>query len=167
VILGAAWVARRAVQRRGGPPRARLRRAVATELTLAAVVLALTAVLVQTVPARNALAATGPGYEVTLGTGVCSLRVHLVPAKVGRNTVQLEAFDPDGKHIQVINWLATASLNSRGIPPVTVSLRPVSGDVAAGTVDLSTAGKWRFRFAVRVSGADPDTASVNTAINVP
>jgi copper transport protein len=167
LILAAAVVSRNAVRRKAGVARGRLRGSVAVEIGFAAAVLAVTALLVQTVPASTAVAQAGPGYEATLGTAVVSLRVHVVPARIGANTVQVEAFEPNGQHIQVIQWLATARLNARGVPPVNVALRPVAGDLAAGTVNLPLAGSWRFHFAVRISGADPDSAAVNASIKVP
>jgi copper transport protein len=169
LILAAAFLARRSVRRRtpDGPPRSRLRRTVATELGLAAVVLGLTAVLVQTAPAGTALAQTGPGYEVTVGMPVCSVRLHVIPARVGVNTLQLAAFDPDGTQVQVLSWLVTATLRDNRTMPITASLRAVAADQAAGTVNLPRSGRWRLHIAVRVSGGDPESASVNTTMTVP
>ena len=163
VILGAAAVARRSV-RRAALPRTRLRRAVATELTLAAVVLGLTAVLVQTVPARAAVVRNLPPYSATLATKIYSLRVLIAPATVGDNTVELAATTPDGKPLPVQEWFATASLPSRGVAPVTVAVRRLTDDRAAATVTLPVAGRWRFRFALRIS--EIDEAAVTGTVTV-
>lgn len=170
VILLAAAGARRAA--RGPDPgavRTRLRRVVGVELAGAAVVLGLTAALVQTVPARAAQQEVGPGFEVTVGTAVASIRLQVAPARVGRNTVQVTALRPDGGAIAVQTWFASASLTNRALAPVTVSLRAVSGDQAAGSVDLPLAGSWRFRMALRVvdpDGGEADSTSVTAVVRV-
>jgi len=150
--------------RAGGPPRTGLRWAVGTELGLAAVILAVTVVLVQTVPARAALVRSTPPYSATLATKLYSLRVTIGPAAVGDNSVALTATTPDGKPLRVLEWFATASLPTRGVAPVTVPLRAIGTDRATGTVALPVAGRWRFRFGLRVS--DVDEAAVNSTVTV-
>ena len=90
--------------------------------------------------------------------------MRIAPAAVGDNTVELTATTPDGKPLPVQEWFATASLPSRGVAPVTVPVRRLADDRAAATVTLPVAGRWRFRFALRVS--EIDEAAVTGTVTV-
>lgn len=163
-ILAVAYFSRRLVLRRGSPDR--LRRLVTVELTLAAVVLAVTAVLVQTSPARNDAAAAKPTEEVvrTLTSDLFTLRLHVSPTRVGTVTVHLTATGPGGAPLRVAEWKASAALPSRDIAPIPIALEPGDGGTATGRVTLPSAGRWELRFTLRTSEIDQDT--VRTTVTV-
>ncbi|MGH3738335.1 MAG: hypothetical protein ACRDT6_22420 [Micromonosporaceae bacterium] len=139
------------------------------ELTLAAVVLAVTSVLVQTPPARSDLAggaAAAPAEDVsrTLTSELFTLQMHLSPARAGQVTLHLTATTPAGAPLQVAEWKATAALPARDIAPIPITLTPGAGGQATGEVTLPASGRWRFTFTLRTSEIDQDT--VRTTVSV-
>ncbi|MQA24167.1 MAG: copper resistance protein CopC [Micromonosporaceae bacterium] len=154
----------------GAPTRGgALRRLVAVELTLAAVVLAVTAVLTQTTPARtdaaaNAAAQPTGSRQAELSHKLYTLRIEIDPARVGDNQVRLYAATPGGKPLKVLEWKVTAALPSAGIAAVDVPVVAVTGDHATGRIGLPKAGRWVFRFTLRIS--EIDQATVKTTVRV-
>jgi copper transport protein len=133
--------------------------------------LGLTSVLVQTAPARTAVAApsksTDQGvYSATLDSNLYQLQFEIVPAGVGDNELHLYAFTPQGAPLTVQEWKVSAALPAQGIEPVDVPVLPVteSHDHATGTVTLPSAGAWRFSFTLRIS--DFDEATVTATVPV-
>ena len=146
----------------------RMRRAVWAELGITAVVLALSATLVQTAPARTAAAdagAGGPGYfSATLTSSIYSLQVEVDPAETGSNSVHLYAYTPDNKPLPVVEWRATAALPDRGLEPIEIPLLPLYDNHATGEISLPTPGNWQLRFTVRIS--DIDQATVTSTVPI-
>ncbi|WP_234359599.1 copper resistance protein CopC [Plantactinospora sp. BC1] len=146
----------------------RIRRAVWVELAITAVVLALSAVLVQTPPARTAGEygdAGGPGYyTTTLTSSLYSLQVEVDPAGVGSNSVHLYAYTPDNKPLPVVEWRATAALPEQGVEPIEIPLLPLTDNHATGEISLPTAGNWQLSFTVRLS--DIDQATVTSTVPI-
>ncbi|MFD0967382.1 copper resistance CopC/CopD family protein [Plantactinospora endophytica] len=147
----------------------RIRRAVWVELAITAVVLALSAVLVQTPPARTAgeyADAGGPGYyTTTLTSSLYSLQVEVDPAGTGSNSVHLYAYTPDNKPLPVVEWRATAALPDQGVEPIEVPLLPLTDNHATGEISLPRAGNWQLSFTVRISDIDQATVSSTVPIN--
>jgi copper transport protein len=147
-----------------------LRRLVLVELGIAAVVLGLSAVLVQTTPARSGSTVAQQqalAYSATLDapSKLFSLQVQLDPAKVGTNTLHLVAYHAsDGSPVKVVQWQATASLPSAGIQPITVPLQTLSDNHAYATVALPKAGDWQFAFTLRLSDIDEDTVAATVPV---
>ncbi|MEN3611562.1 copper resistance protein CopC [Plantactinospora sp. ZYX-F-223] len=146
----------------------RIRRAVWVELAITAVVLALSAVLVQTPPARTAGEygdAGGPGYyTTTLTSSLYSLQVEVDPAGTGSNSVHLYAYTPDNKPLPVVEWRATAALPDQGVEPIEIPLLPLTDNHATGEISLPTAGNWQLSFTVRIS--DIDQATVTSTVPI-
>jgi copper transport protein len=169
VILAVAAFSRRLVRARTAPgePR-RLRRLVGVELGLAAAVLAVAAVLVQTTPARTAQAYAGLAdaqpYSATLTSRLYSLQVNIDPGKTGNNTLHLYAYDEAGKAIPVVEWRATAALPAAGIEPIEIPLLELSDNHVIGEVALPTSGQWEFQFTLRLSEIDQATVSATVPI---
>jgi copper transport protein len=133
-----------------------LRRVVGLELAITTVILSLTAVLVQTTPARTASSAakhTEP-VEQALRTENLSLQVIVFPAQTGANTVHLLAFTPEGKPLPVAEWRGTAALPSVGIEPIDVPLTRVVDNHVIGELNLPVEGTWQLQFTVRTSQID-------------
>lgn len=144
----------------------RLRRIVIAEAGVTALVLAVTSVLVQTTPARTAVAqATGPSVQsAVLRDPLFTLTVDVQPATVGLNEVHVYASTPDGQPADVKEWRIRAALPEQGIEPIDVTILPVTPDHAIGQVGLPVAGTWTFTFTVRTS--EIDQSSVATTIVV-
>ncbi|MEO3929710.1 copper resistance protein CopC [Micromonosporaceae bacterium B7E4] len=146
----------------------RIRRAVWVELAITAVVLALSAVLVQTPPARTAGEygdAGGPGYyTTTLTSSLYSLQVEVDPAGTGSNSIHLYAYTPDNKPLPVVEWRATAALPDQGVEPIEIPLLPLTDNHATGEISLPTAGNWQLSFTVRLS--DIDQATVTSTVPI-
>jgi copper transport protein len=167
-VVAVAAYSRRLVGRRLAEARpGRLRRLVAAELGITAVVLALTTVLVQTTPARTAEANENIGdlpYSTTATTSLYSLQVEVDPAEVGRNDVHLFAYTPDGKPQPVVEWRASAALSSAGIEPIEIPLLKLTDNHSTGQVSLPGPGDWQLRFTLRLTEIDQATVTVTVPV---
>lgn len=179
-VVGVAFFSRRMVPKiaRAGaeasdeaaaPLARRLRRLVILEACVATVVLAVTSVLVQVTPARDAVAAAAepPGIrETTLTTKLYTLQVDLEPATVGpNNEIHLYAFTPQGAPLPVQEWTATAALPSQGIEPISISLLKLLPNHTTGAVTLPAAGEWTFSFTLRTTDIDEATSTWQVRIS--
>lgn len=168
--LAVATGARRLVRHRLAVARAgTLRAVVAVEAGLLAVVLGLSAGLVQTTPARTEAAGPLPSVaadylSTTVDSELYSLEVIVDPAAVGTNTVHLIAYTHDGDPLPVVEWDASASLPEAGVEGLEIPLERVSDNHAVGDVTLPVGGEWRFRFAARIS--EIDRAAVLVPVSV-
>ncbi|MCM0678890.1 copper resistance protein CopC/CopD [Micromonospora phytophila] len=169
LVIAVAAYSRQLVRRRTAAGRpAPVRRAIWVELAVTAVVLGLSATLVQTTPARTAAAdvAGGPtGYfSTTLSSPIYSLQVELDPAQAGNNTVHFYAYTKDNRPQPVVEWRATAALPSAGIEPIEVPLLPLTDNHATGEINLPAAGEWQLRVTVRTSDIDQATVTATVPI---
>ncbi|MER7457628.1 copper resistance protein CopC [Micromonospora sp. NPDC126480] len=169
LVIAVAAYSRALVRRRTAAGRPTpMRRAVLAELAITAVILGLTASLVQTTPARTAAtdtAGTGAGYfSTTLTSSLGSVQVEVDPAKRGNNTVHFYAYTPENRPQPVVEWRATAALPSAGIEPIEVPLLPLTDNHATGEINLPASGEWQLRVTVRTS--DIDQATVTATVPV-
>ncbi|MFR9775960.1 copper resistance CopC/CopD family protein [Micromonospora sp. MS34] len=145
-----------------------MRRAVLVELVITAVVLGLSATLVQTTPARTAsaeVAGAPDGYfSATLNSPLYSLQVEVDPAERGNNSVHLYAYTKDNRPQPVKEWKVTAALPSAGIEPIEAPLLPLSDNHATGEINLPAAGQWQLRITVRTSDIDQATVTATVPI---
>ncbi|GGR72034.1 hypothetical protein GCM10010169_14950 [Micromonospora fulviviridis] len=169
LVIGVAAYSRALVRRRtaAGCPGS-MRRAVLAELAITAVVLGVSATLVQTTPARTAsadVAGTPAGYfSTTLSSPIYSLQVELDPAETGNNSLHLYAYTKDNRPQPVQEWKATAALPSAGIEPITIPLLPLTDNHATGEISLPAAGQWQLRFTVRTSEIDQATVTATVPV---
>nr|QLJ99702.1 copper resistance protein CopC/CopD [Micromonospora carbonacea] len=169
LVIAVAAYSRALVRRRTAPAHpAPVRRAVWVELAITAVVLGVTATLVQTPPARTAaadVAGTQDGFfTTTLSSSLYSLQVELDPAKRGNNSMHLYAYTLDNRPQPVAEWKATAALPSAGIEPIEIPMLSLTDNHATGEINLPAAGQWQFRFTVRISDIDQATVSATVPI---
>ncbi|WP_262281564.1 copper resistance CopC/CopD family protein [Micromonospora sp. MA102] len=170
LVIGVAAYSRALVRKRTAAGRpGSMRRAVVAELAITAVVLGLSATLVQTTPARTASATVAGApdgfFSTTLSSPLYSLQVELDPAESGSNSLHLYAYTPkDNRPQPVQEWKATAALPSAGIEPITIPLLPLTDNHAFGEINLPAAGQWQLRFTVRTS--DIDQATVTATVPV-
>lgn len=135
----------------------RLRTRIAIEVLLGAVVLALATALVQVAPARSdGSAGSRLPYSQQVTTGSFTLQIDLSPANVGSNELHLTAFDAQGLPIRVLEWSATADMDSKALT-VEIPLQPLTENHAVGQADLPFTGAWKFRFTARISDFERKT----------
>jgi copper transport protein len=169
-VIGVAAVSRRMVRVGAAEKGPRtLRRMVFVELGITAVVLGVTAALVQIPPPRTAQATetaqTTTTVTQTLSNSTMSLQVDVFPATVGNNSIHLYAYTPDNKPLPVVEWTATAALPAKGIEPIEVPLLRITDFHAIGDIALPQAGQWTFKFTARTSDIDEQTLSMTVQIN--
>jgi copper transport protein len=143
----------------------RLRTSVWLEVGIAALVLALTSVLVAQAPAR---ATYIKPYQATLqlprgGT----VQLSLSPAKVGTNTVQLTVFNAKKQAIDPPGVALEVRLDSEGIGPLPVKLEKTSstGTYRSNAVSLPRPGKWTLTVRVQTSEFDAGVAFTEVSIS--
>jgi copper transport protein len=148
---------------------ARLRLSVAAEAVIAAAVLAVTAVLVNTPTAREtftqptsatvAFNTGGPG-----GRGSVSLTV--TPARLGSNQVRVSITGSAGRPYRPQQIQADLSLPARHLGPLSVPLKPDGpGHYAGGPVILSITGQWQLRITIRSDAFDETTVTVPVSVH--
>ena len=164
-VDGAAGVAAR--RRHGVLGEDRLRRSVLAEAVLGAVVLGLTALLVNAEPGRTATAPPpGPAHHVidydTGGPGGRGeLAVDVDPAASGPNTIHVTVEDPSGARRDVAELRSELTLTARLLGPFPVPLsRTEPGMYEAMGVQLPYPGAWTLRITVRTSDIDETTVTV-------
>ena len=139
-----------------------LRRSVLVEVAVAAVVLALSAVLVGLPPARAAVAqpvdALLPLQSSTGPSG--SVQVSIDPARPGGNVLHLYLFDDTGQLTQPAGITVSLTEASQQIGPLDVELQPAGpGHYLADAMDIPGAGTWTLAVSVRLDEFTATTAS--------
>ncbi|MBF9133453.1 copper resistance protein CopC/CopD [Plantactinospora sp. S1510] len=152
-----------------GPTTARLRRMVGLEVAIGLLVLATSAVLVQTTPGRNAgieaSAAASDTFAQTLNSPLYTLQFDIYPVQLGENnTVHAYVYTLDGKPLPVVEWSLTTALPGQGVEPTTVPMLGIEPHHAVGAVNFPIPGDWELKFTVRTS--DIDQATVRTVVRV-
>jgi copper transport protein len=171
--LAAAAYARRIVHRFAVPATGpgRLRAAVGIEMAATAVILGLSAALVQANPVRGGAAerpvTVDDGVSQTLTCPLYTLQFNIYPVQVGENnTVHAFAYTAAGAPLNIDQWTVSARLTGQGMEPVSVPLLGLTPrNHAAGAVTFPQAGTYDVRFTLRVG--ELDQASVTTSITVP
>jgi copper transport protein len=155
----------------GAPARERgavrgLRRLIVAEAAVAAVILGVTSVLVQTTPARSAVAQdTTPAVQsATMKDKLYTLTVDVQPATVGFNEIHLYASTPDGQSIDIKEWKVRASLPDQGIEPIDANVLPVTPSHAIGQIGIPRAGSWTFTFTLRTTEIDQSTVTARVVV---
>jgi|SoiMethySBSTD1v2_1073268.scaffolds.fasta_scaffold387113_2 copper transport protein len=165
LILATAAFARRGVQRAEGR---RIRKFVAVEVSIAAVVLGVTAVLTQTTPARTAealsIAEQNTIFDSTIAGQLFKLQVQVDPARKGDNLIHVWAYTLDGQPLNVLEWKVTAGLPAAGIEPVDVPTLKLTDNHITGSVALPQTGDWQLEITCRVSEIDQDTVTATVPV---
>jgi copper transport protein len=140
----------------------RLRRSVLVEVAVGAVVLALSAVLVGTAPARGAVSRP---LDVTLplqGTAGSSgtVEVTVDPATVGPNVLHVYLLDAQGRLTQPADIKVAISQPEKQIGPLDVALTPTGpGHYSSTSMSIPASGAWTVTVTVRVDEFTAVTAS--------
>jgi copper transport protein len=135
--------------------RRQLRRSVLVEAGIAAVVIALTSVLVQTTPARTAYA---PTYSGTSQAGALQVQVDVEPARAGvANVMHVYLQDATGKAVDV-EEVRGRLLQGEQVVPVALP-RESLGHYEQPRVLVDVGGEWRLELVVRTSDVDSATTT--------
>jgi copper transport protein len=121
---------------------ARLRSIVGTEVVVAAVVVALTAFLVNADPGR---ASTPEPFSASADAGGVLVDVSVVPAATGPVDVHVYALDPAGDLGGPVDARASLSLPGREIPGIDLDLQLAGpGHWSMYDVEIPIAGAWQL-----------------------
>ncbi|MET8204246.1 copper resistance CopC/CopD family protein [Micromonospora taraxaci] len=169
VVIGVAAYSRQLVRSRVAAQRpVPVRRAVWVELAVTAVVLGLSATLVQTPPARTASAESSDvsagQFTTSLTSTLFTMQVELSPAERGNNSIHLYAYSKDNLPLPVKEWRATVALPSAGIEPIEVPLLPLTDNHAYGDISLPAAGEWQLKITARTTDIDQATVTATVPI---
>ncbi|GIJ10847.1 copper resistance CopC/CopD family protein [Micromonospora andamanensis] len=169
-VLAVAAGQRRLIRRRVAASRPRwVARAAGVELAVTAVVLALTAMLVQTPPGRAAGSAadgvTREGVAQSLTTDLFTLQFDIYPAVAGTtNSLHAYVYTPQAKELPVAEWTVTAALPEAGIEPITVDVFALEPHHGSAEIHFPVAGDWTLRVSARTSEIDRSTATTTVTI---
>ncbi|MFK0259057.1 copper resistance CopC/CopD family protein [Streptomyces sp. NPDC090445] len=147
-----------------------LRRTVAVEAALSAVVLAITTLLTGTQPSRaageriSAAAAQQPQVKVVMvpfdmGTAnhQGTVQITLAPGRVGENTVEAVVFTADGGLATVRELRLSLTQDELDIGPIDARLKDQKGYWAAYDLRLPMPGEWTMNVTVRTTEIDQVT----------
>ncbi|WP_250008090.1 copper resistance protein CopC [Actinoplanes sp. M2I2] len=171
LVLGVAAWSRRLVQRgTAAASPGRLRRATAAEVGITVLVLAATAVLVQTNPGRTVdveavAAARARGFVTTLTSKLYSVQFEVFPAAVGEyNTLHAFVYTPEGKPLRVEEWKVTLALPEKGVEAIDNPVASILENQGLGNLTFPFPGEWQLSMTLRTS--EIDQATVTTTIPV-
>ena len=154
----------RAGEEGSGSARA-FKKIVATEIALAAVVIVLTALLVNLPPARVEAGLDGPFIaEVSLGDA--DLEVLVDPNEVGANEVHLTATTASGAPLPIKDARVLFTMPSEDIGPlVGKGTKLAPGHFVVQGNQLSVPGKWSLEIVARTGPFDEERATVTVDVN--
>lgn len=133
----------------------RLRRSVWAEVALGAVVLVVTALLVNAAPPADASSRSATAAGVTIEDRQVTLDITASPGVAGLNDLHVNTYGPTGALRDVDSVEMTIALPERSIPPLSVPLRELGpGHYFSPGLDIPLAGTWRVRATVRLSAVD-------------
>jgi copper transport protein len=135
------------------------------EVLTLAVVVAITSVLVVVTPARTSAEGGVVERIVTLDEAG-SLQITVAPARVGRNTIHLYLFDPDGRPADIADEVSLVlELPSAGLGPIARdAFRAGPAHFQLDTDDLAVAGTWTIDVQARVDRFTEVTGSAEVPI---
>lgn len=162
VVASAAGARAEAQAAAAAAERPALRRSVLVELAVGLVVLALSAVLVGTPPARAEVAQP---VDVTLPVQTAagqdgSVQVSVDPAAAGANTLHLYLLDERGQLTQPVDIRVTLTEEAQEIGPIDVALEPAGpGHYVGDGMAIPGAGTWTLAVTVRLDEFTAGTAT--------
>lgn len=142
----------------------RLRRSVLAEIAIALAVLAVSALLVNAVPAKQAAGLPFSTSFTTLGVQVNAI---VDPARAGvGNEMHVYVLSSIGTPKAIPELDMTLSLPAQNLGPLAVPLVVGGpGHYYANNVDIPVAGTWILKFTVRTDAIDEDVVSVTLPVH--
>jgi copper transport protein len=129
--------------------RAHLKQSVFLELEVGVVVLILTGVLVNTIPAKDAV---DHSVHRTLSAAGVTVDVAIAPGRVGVDTVTLTAFNGAGRPQKLDTASGSLDLPAKGIASLPVTFTTIKGsNRATATPTFALTGSWELTFEVQTS----------------
>jgi hypothetical protein len=130
----------------------RLRRSVAIEVVIAAVILAITALLVNAAPARSV--ETQP-VALTMKSDQVWVYVDVAPGIAGPNDMHFTALPTGGGPATVTDMTVQLTRPGEDLPPFTVPLQKLgAGHYYAPLYDIPYPGKWQITIRVQLGATD-------------
>jgi copper transport protein len=160
LIMVGAYVSRSMVRRRTaqaptGPSVGALRRSVGAEVAIAVVVLGITALLVNTVPAEDDY---DPSFSADVHGAALLARVEVDPVKAGPSDIVIDTLDHGSNPIQPVDVTASLSLPGRDIGPLPLELvADGTGRYVAEDTEIPFPGAWELSIDVRISEFEQET----------
>jgi len=168
LIMAGAYLSRSMVRRRAaaeaGPSVGALRRSVGAEVAIAAVVLAVTALLVNTVPAEDAY---DPSFSADVHGAALLARVEVDPVKAGPADIVVETLDHGSNPIQPLEVTASLSQPGRDIGPLPIALEADdtgTGRYVAEDTEIPFPGAWELSIDVRFSEFEQETLTTTIPV---
>ncbi|MGZ4601293.1 copper resistance protein CopC [Oryzihumus sp.] len=152
VLVRAAGPAERAP---APAPVGTLRRSVAAEAALGAVVLVLTAVLVNAVPGRQAYLPSFTTSVLARNSAGDTIRVDVLvrPTSPGYEGMSLRASTPNGRPVPLQLAAASFTNPARGIGPIDLDLATAAGRVEDVLISVPSPGRWQVMLRLRVDSS--------------
>jgi copper transport protein len=147
-----------------------LRRSVLAEVVIAIGILAVTAVLVVTPPAKTAAPSPATNRAASLTTtrvAAGPVTVLVSPRTAGPRQlgIRLDTFNANAQVQAVPELTGALRLPSKGLGPLPVTLRPTgTGHFVADAVSVPVAGEWELSLKVRVTDFDSYSAQTTLAV---
>jgi len=152
----------------GDPARAplrALRRLVRIEVALGAVVIAITALLVNLPPARVEAGVEGP-FTTEASLGHHELHVMVDPNHVGDNRVHIQAMAGSGEPMEFEQVRVLFRMPEQGIGPIVAEAEEMSpGTFVVHGHQLSVPGEWTLEIVARTGEFDEERATVQVIVN--
>jgi len=158
VIVWLGYVARRFVNRRQF---ATLPRGLAAEVVTGVGVLAVTAVLVATLPGKTAYAAP---VSRTIVTSTFRLQVEVDPAKTGPATLRIDAYTPAGQRLAVQRITGSLRLPAQQVGPLPIAFDITGTGRVRAALTLAAPGKWQLVLDVQTSPIDATTVATTFTV---
>jgi copper transport protein len=150
---------------RGDRPVGTLRRLVVAEVALGAIVVGITAVLVNLPPARVEAGADEPSMS-TAAVGHHELHVMVDPGEVGENRVHIRAADEHGEPVHFDAMRVLFRMPEEDIGPLVASAEPTGpGEFVVHGHQLSVPGEWTLEIVVRSGEFDEERTTVDVVVN--
>jgi copper transport protein len=140
----------------------RLRRSVWAEVVIAAVILAITAMLVNAAPAR---AQNTQPVSMTLKSSQVWVYVDVIPGAAGPNDMHFTALPTGGGPATVTDMTVQLTRPGEDLPPFTVPLQKLgAGHYTSPLYDIPYSGKWQMT--IRVQLGETDEAVLTSSFNI-
>jgi copper transport protein len=143
----------------------KLRRLVAGEVVLGAIVVAITALLVSLPPARTSAGVSGP-FTKQVALDGDRLDVLITPNQVGRNEVHLTATTPEGSPSEIKEMTVLFTKPDQGIGPLVGEGKELAtGHFVVQGNQLSVPGTWELEVVARLNRFDEVRATFEVTVN--